>query len=295
MRKRVVIINEDHFSLKKLVKGIGNGIKDTTLVLNSPMTGLGKAIGIKKEAPKASTRFAQSLSNAGNDISTVSYSPIKNMTNSVRGRAFKNDYKTGVGKAVGKVSDTSQILIDSASKGFADAVSGGGATKVKNWAFKTVDPKNKTGYQKEGAFKYGEMKPTQSSGIKLLDKASGYAAPIGAIAGAAYGAYSAGSSASGNKDKSNMKPNNVTIGSNVLDQQSPSPIDSGPLSMPDNGLNGGFPTGVQSGDIPGTENNGLDNTKMASFISGFSLNPISIGIIIIVIILLIVAVKHKNA
>lgn len=280
---------------KRIVKGIGNAVKDTTLVLNSPVTGLGNAIGIKKEPPKASSGFARSLSNVGHDISTLSYSPIKNATNSVRGRAFKNDYRSGIGKVAGKVSDTSQILIDSVSKGFVDTISGGGGSKLKNWAFKTIDPKNKTGYQKEGLYKYGEMKRTQSSGIKGLDKLAGYAPIAGAVAGSVYAGYSMGSAASGNKDKSNMKPNNTVIGANVLNQQLPSPVDTGPLMPPDNGLPGGLPAGVQPGDVPGSKALNLDGTKMAFGLNGLSMNPVSIGILIVVVVLLFIAAKHKNA
>jgi hypothetical protein len=278
---------------KRIARGVSHAIKDTTLVLNSPITNLGKAVGIKKEPPKASGRFARGLTDVTNDISVLAHSPIKNATNSVRGRAFKNDYKTGVGKFAGKISDTSQILIDSVSKGFVDALSGGGGSKLKNWAFKTVDPKNKTGYQKESMFKYGEMKPTQSSSVKWLDKAASYAPAVGAVAGAAYGAYAAGSSIAGGKDKSNMKPNNTVIGNNVLSNGVPQQPDTA-LGMPNNGLSNGVPAGVQPGDIPGTGNN-PDGTKMAFGLQAFKgMNPIAIGLILVVIVLMVIA-KPKNA
>lgn len=297
MVKKLVLRDsyEDNFSLKKLVKKIGTAHKDMTIVLNTPMTTIGKAVGIKKEAPKASTKLARGAASVVGDAQKLGIQPIESSINSVTNKKSKITFDTKVGKIAGKVQGAGVDGLHTVGKTFADTISGGAVSKVKDWAFKSVDPKNKTGYVKQAGGKYTEMRKDnrQDSGVKELDKVLGYIPVASAIVGTAAAAYVGGSAASGDKDKSNIKPSNVVVGPNVLDEQQPIVTDS-PMQPNENGLYNNLPAGVQPGDVPGYAQN--SNIKTASGLSmGFDFkNPFVIGGIILAVILLIVAAKHRQ-
>lgn len=287
MKSRLIIRHNDHFSLRGFVDKVADGVRDITKVTNSPIVLLvkkaqGKAAtldlksgaGQKLEASKTGQVFGDSI--------RIATSPLTNAISSVRGMPVNNGYVTKLGKGIGNTHDLGNRVINSASKGFANAITLGLASKATN----LVRAKE----NKEYNFKFSEMKNGQTSGIKSLDKVGTIAPTIGAIGGAAYGAYvsagklgdtvgtlgslGGGSAIAGNssKDISNVKPTNTVIGPNVLNTTSPSPTDK-PLGSPTTYLTDGLPAGVQPGDIPnqnlsGSTNAtaGIDNMKLPMWV-----------------------------
>lgn len=96
-KKRLLVVRKrfqpDHFSLKKVAKGIGNVAKD---------------------------------------VVKLSVQPVKLAVASVTGKPVNTTYSTKVGAIVGKVHDTGSKALTATVKGFADTVTGGLATKAAN-------------------------------------------------------------------------------------------------------------------------------------------------------------------
>lgn len=310
---RVRIVRVDNFSLRD----IGKAIKDVTKVSLAPATAVVNKVKGKSNASLGlETGLGKSLEKSGvgkvaADTVRLGVAPITNATASILNKPINNEYATGAGKVVGKLHDMGNQGVNIVAKSFADTVSGGLASKGKNWIAEKVDPKGKLGYKKQSAYKYGEETPTQSSGIKILDKAAGYIPITSKIVGTTAGIYSSASGAgslvaglggmAANKlqqrelDKSNIKPTNVQVGENVLKKQLPIVTDS---EMKPKDYQVPFPAGVQVGDVPGayvkTSMPQANNNAMASFGALDFKNPYVIGGIVILIVLMLVVGKSKQ-
>lgn len=264
MRKKVIIYGNvsnfedavivDNFSLKKIVKSVGNAVGD------------------------AAKSVAKTTTNVVSDATKLGLQPVKLAVASVTGKPVNTSYSTGIGKIVGAIHDTGSKALTATAKGFADTITGGLATKAANLLRKDEN--------KEKAFSYNEMKPGAATGVKFIDKVGAILPTTGAIVGGTAAGIFAGNKALGGSKQtaSNQKPTGVSTGSNVLDQQLPLNTDIS-LSPPNNNLPGGLPSSVN--------NNTGSNIKTASF-SFPEMSPMLMVGIVIAVILLALAVRTKE-
>ncbi len=309
-RKKIIVSDPrilDHFGWDDIVKTV----KDVTKIASAPVIVVGQKIANKPVDLKLETstfkRAEQSgVGKAAQDTVRLGMAPITNAISSVKNQKIDNGYQTKTGKIVGKLHDSGNVGINVVAKSFADTISGGLVSKGKNWLAEKIDPKGKLGYQQQAKYKYGEMSGAPNSGVKVLDKTLSYVPVASAAVGTVAAVYSGGTGLGAlapviggaiaskipNKDRSNIKPTNVSIGSNVLNDQQPIVTDA-PMTRINNGLPNNTPKGVQPGDIPGTLQ--TDNA-LASFGSFDFTNPWMIGgVIVLVILMLSVSKSTSNA
>ncbi len=296
MSKKKIIFSKDicidNFSLND----IGNAFKDITKIASAPLIVVGQKIANKPVDLKLETGIAKKAAATGvgkfaQDTVRLGVAPLTNAISSVKGQPINNGYVTKTAKILGKLNDVGNQGVNIVSKSFADTITGGLASKAKNALASKIDPKGKLGYVPEKAYSYGEMTPSQSSGVKILDKAASYVPIASAVVGTLAGAKVGGDIVS------NMKPTNIEVGNNVLKTQQPIVIDS-PIKPISNGLPNNLPAGVLQSDIPLNtgKNINLSQPSMASFGSFDFKNPFMIGgIIVLIILILSVSKTTSNA